>query len=47
MALSFVDDFDDVDLVPDDLAGLLNFAEDLDEDFLSSSFSLCSYKYSV
>ena len=40
MALSFVDDYDDVDLVPDDLPELLNVAVDLDEGLLSSSFSL-------
>ena len=32
MALSFLDDFDDdVDLAPDDMPELLDFAEDLDE----------------
>ena len=41
MTPSFVDDFDDnVDLVPDDLSELLNFAVDLDEGFLFSLFSL-------
>ena len=41
MALSFVDDYvDDVEPVPDNLPELLDFAEDLDEGFLLSSFSL-------
>ena len=41
MALSFVDDYvDDVEPVPDNLPELLDFAEDLDEGFLFSSFSL-------
>ena len=38
----FVDDFDDVDLVPQNISELLDFAEDLDEGFvwLFPSFSL-------
>ena len=41
MVLPFVDDFDgDVYLVSDDLPELLDFAEDLDERLLSSSFCL-------
>ena len=41
MVLFFVDEFgDNVDLIPDDLPELLDFAEDLDEGLLSSLFSL-------